>query len=83
MAKQPSNVSNRSRPMTKEERKVIIASSAGTIFEWYDFYLYGSLAAIIGANYFTAFPEATRNVFALLALSCGRLGRCSLARWAT
>ena len=42
--------------MTKEERKVIIASSAGTIFEWYDFYLYGSLAAIIGANYFTAFP---------------------------
>ena len=55
MAKQPSNVSNRSRPMTKEERKVIIASSAGTIFEWYDFYLYGSLAAIIGANYFTAF----------------------------
>ena len=75
MAKQPSNVSNRSRPMTKEERKVIIASSAGTIFEWYDFYLYGSLAAIIGANYFTAFPEATRNVFALLAFAAGFIVR--------
>jgi hypothetical protein len=35
-------------PMTKEERKVILASSLGTVFEWYDFYLYGSLAAIIG-----------------------------------
>jgi MFS family permease len=61
--------------MTGEERKVIIASSAGTIFEWYDFYLYGSLAAIIGAQFFTAFPEATRNVFALLAFAAGFLVR--------
>ena len=75
MAQQPADVSKRSRPMTKEERKVIIASSAGTIFEWYDFYLYGSLAAIIGANYFTAFPEATRNVFALLAFAAGFIVR--------
>ena len=37
------------RPMTREERRVILASSLGTVFEWYDFYLYGSLAAIIGA----------------------------------
>ena len=66
---------NRSRPMTKEERKVILASSAGTIFEWYDFYLYGSLAAIIGAQFFTAFPEATRNVFALLAFAAGFIVR--------
>ena len=65
----------RSRPMTAEERKVIIASSAGTIFEWYDFYLYGSLAAIIGAQFFTAFPEATRNVFALLAFAAGFIVR--------
>jgi MFS family permease len=65
----------RSRPMTAEERKVILASSAGTIFEWYDFYLYGSLAAIIGAQFFTAFPEATRNVFALLAFAAGFLVR--------
>jgi MFS family permease len=61
--------------MTGEERKVIMASSAGTIFEWYDFYLYGSLAAIIGAQFFTAFPEATRNVFALLAFAAGFIVR--------
>ena len=65
----------RSRPMTAEEKKVILASSAGTIFEWYDFYLYGSLAAIIGAQFFTAFPEATRNVFALLAFAAGFIVR--------
>ncbi len=66
---------NRSRPMTAEEKKVILASSAGTIFEWYDFYLYGSLAAIIGAQFFTPFPEATRNVFALLAFAAGFIVR--------
>jgi MFS family permease len=66
---------NRARPMTREEKKVILASSAGTIFEWYDFYLYGSLAAIIGAQYFTQFPEATRNVFALLAFAAGFIVR--------
>ena len=65
----------RSRPMTREEKKVIIASSAGTIFEWYDFYLYGSLAAIIGAQFFSQYPEATRNVFALLAFAAGFLVR--------
>ena len=43
---------DRKRPMTKAEKKVILASSAGTIFEWYDFYLYGALAAIIGAQFF-------------------------------
>ncbi len=68
-------VDERTRPMTREEKKVILASSAGTIFEWYDFYLYGSLAAIIGAQFFSAFPEATRNVFALLAFAAGFLVR--------
>ncbi|CDS51659.1 Permeases of the major facilitator superfamily [Polaromonas sp. CG9_12] len=52
-----------------------MASSAGTIFEWYDFYLYGALAAIIGAQFFTAFPENTRNVFALLAFAAGFIVR--------
>jgi len=66
---------NRARPMTGEEKKVILASSMGTIFEWYDFYLYGSLAAIIGAQFFSAFPEATRNVFALLAFAAGFIVR--------
>ncbi|HYF60798.1 MAG TPA: MFS transporter [Burkholderiaceae bacterium] len=65
----------RKRPMTREEKRVILASSAGTIFEWYDFYLYGSLAAIIGAQFFSSFPEATRNVFALLAFAAGFLVR--------
>jgi MFS family permease len=75
MATTTTNVRERARPMTGEEKKVILASSAGTIFEWYDFYLYGSLAAIIGAQFFTPFPEATRNVFALLAFAAGFIVR--------
>ena len=75
MSTASTNVRDRSRPMTGEEKKVILASSAGTIFEWYDFYLYGSLAAIIGAQFFTPFPEATRNVFALLAFAAGFIVR--------
>jgi len=61
--------------MTPEERRVILASSLGTVFEWYDFYLYGSLAAVIGANFFSQFPETTRNIFALLAFAAGFLVR--------
>ena len=57
--------------MTREEKKVILASSLGTVFEWYDFYLYGSLAAIIGAQFFSAYPPATRDIFALLAFAAG------------
>ena len=63
------------RPMSAEEKKVIIASSLGTVFEWYDFYLYGSLAAIIGAKFFSQYPEGTRNIFALLAFAAGFLVR--------
>ncbi|MFS8037549.1 MFS transporter [Xanthobacter sp. AM11] len=63
------------RPMTREEKKVIFASSLGTVFEWYDFYLYGSLAAIIGAQFFSAYPPATRDIFALLAFAAGFLVR--------
>jgi MFS family permease len=51
------------------------ASSLGTVFEWYDFYLYGSLAAIIGAQFFSAYPPATRDIFALLAFAAGFLVR--------
>jgi len=61
--------------MTKEERFVILASSLGTVFEWYDFYLYGSLASIIGAQFFSAYPPATRDIFALLAFAAGFLVR--------
>ncbi len=69
------DVEARNRPMTAEERKVILASSLGTVFEWYDFYLYGSLAAIIGNQFFSAFDVTTRNVFALLAFAAGFLVR--------
>jgi len=64
-----------SRSMTREEKKVIFASSLGTVFEWYDFYLYGSLAAFIGTAFFSEYPEATRNIFALLAFAAGFLVR--------
>jgi len=59
------------RPMTRDEKKVILASSLGTVFEWYDFYLYGSLAVIIGVKFFGQFDETTRNIFALLAFAAG------------
>jgi MFS family permease len=65
----------RGRGMTREEKKVIFASSLGTVFEWYDFYLYGALAAFIGAAFFSEYPEATRNIFALLAFAAGFLVR--------
>ena len=69
--------------MTSGEKKVIFASSLGTVFEWYDFYLYGSLAAIIGAQFFNVagadgkpmFDEATRNIFSLLAFAAGFIVR--------
>lgn len=65
----------RDRGMTADERRVIFASSLGTVFEWYDFYLYGSLAAIIGAQFFSDYPPATRDIFALLAFAAGFLVR--------
>jgi len=64
----------RSGGMTKEERKVIFASSLGTVFEWYDFYLYGSLAAIIGKQFFKGDPT-TSFIFALLTFAAGFLVR--------
>jgi MFS family permease len=63
------------QPMTAGERKVILASSLGTVFEWYDFYLYGSLATVIGAKFFSQYDETTRNIFALLAFAAGFLVR--------
>lgn len=57
--------------VTKEERKVIFASSLGTVFEWYDFYLYGSLAAIIAKHFFAGVNETTSFIFALLAFAAG------------
>jgi MFS family permease len=61
--------------MTKEERKVIFASSLGTVFEWYDFYLYGSLAAIIAKQFFSGLDEGSAFIFALLAFAAGFIVR--------
>ncbi|SNS48794.1 MULTISPECIES: MFS transporter [unclassified Azospirillum] len=58
-------------PMTKEEKKVIFASSLGTVFEWYDFYLYGSLAAVIAKQFFSGVNETAAYIFALLAFAAG------------
>jgi MFS family permease len=54
-----------------EVRRVIFASSLGTVFEWYDFYLYGSLAAIIGKQFFSGVSVTLQFIFALLAFSAG------------
>ncbi len=63
------------RPMTPEERKVILASSLGTVFEWYDFYLYGSLAAIIAKQFFAGLDPTSGFIFALLAFAAGFIVR--------
>ncbi len=63
------------RPMSAEEKKVIFASSLGTVFEWYDFYLYGSLAAIIAKQFFSGLDEGTAFIFALLAFAAGFIVR--------
>ncbi len=76
--------SAKSAGMTKDERFVIFASSLGTVFEWYDFYLFGSLAGVIGAQFFGVidpatgqpmFNQATRDIFALLAFAAGFIVR--------
>ena len=61
--------------MTAQERKVILASSLGTIFEWYDFYLYGALASIIAKQFFTALDPTSAFIFALLAFAAGFIVR--------
>ena len=59
------------KPLTAGHKKVIFASSLGTVFEWYDFYLYGSLAAIIAAQFFSALDPTSGFIFALLAFAAG------------
>ncbi|MEY3464878.1 MAG: hypothetical protein RL603_476 [Pseudomonadota bacterium] len=52
-------------------RRVILASSLGTVFEWYDFYLYGALSAIISRQFFSGVNETTGFIFALFAFAAG------------
>jgi MFS family permease len=61
----------RSGGMTREEATVIFASSLGTVFEWYDFYLYGSLATNLANNFFSGVNETTKFIFSLLAFAAG------------
>ncbi len=57
--------------ITKEQRKVIFASSLGTVFEWYDFYIYGTLAPLIGKQFFSGVNERTGLILALMAFAAG------------
>src|SRR6201987_4434674 len=61
----------RSGGMTAEERKVIFASSLGTVFEWYDFYIYGTLGAFLAKYFFSSVPPAVAFIFTLLAFAAG------------
>ncbi|KQW21251.1 MFS transporter [Afipia sp. Root123D2] len=63
--------SNRTGSMTSEERKVIFASSLGTVFEWYDFYIYGTLGAYLAKYFFSAVPPNVGFIFALLTFAAG------------
>ncbi|MFN3584736.1 MFS transporter [Phenylobacterium sp.] len=55
----------------RNDRLVIGASSVGAVFEWYDFYLYGSLASYITTHFFSGVNETTGYIFALLAFAAG------------
>ncbi|MFT3917723.1 MAG: MFS transporter [Anaeromyxobacteraceae bacterium] len=71
LASSPANPGTESSGITRDEVRVIFASSLGTVFEWYDFYLYGSLAAIIAKQFFSSLSEANAFIFALLSFSAG------------
>ena len=77
----------RRRGMTSEERLVIFASSLGTVFEWYDFYIYGTLAAILAGKFFAGVNPTAAFIFTLLAFAAGfavrRSAPCSSAGSAT
>lgn len=64
-----------SAPMTREEKKVIFASSLGTVFEWYDFYLYGSLAPIIAKQFFAGLDPQAAFIASLMAFAAGFIVR--------
>jgi MFS family permease len=75
MAMAGATTGRESGAMTGDEKTVIFASSLGTVFEWYDFYLYGWTAAQIGAAFYSAFDANTQFIFALLTFSAGFLVR--------
>src|SRR6186713_1775895 len=70
MATSPSGV-RADGTLDTSHKRVVFASSLGTVFEWYDFYLYGSLAAVIGKQFFGGLNETSQFIFALLAFAAG------------
>ncbi|MEX3773133.1 MFS transporter [Pseudomonas sp. MYb118] len=71
---QPLNIT-RSADIGRDTRKVIFASSLGTVFEWYDFFLYGALAAVISKQFFAGVNDTTAFIFALMAFAAGFIVR--------
>src|SRR5882672_8587984 len=71
MASTSSAVLSNEQEVTQNQWLVIGASSLGTVFEWYDFYLYGLLASIIGAQFFSGVNDVTGFIFALAAFAAG------------
>ena len=65
----------RSAGTSQETQKVIFASSLGTVFEWYDFFLYGALAAVISKQFFAGVNDTTAFIFALMAFAAGFIVR--------
>jgi len=59
------------QPIDSAHKRVIFASSLGTVFEWYDFYLYGALLAVISKKFFSGMNDTTAFMFALLAFAAG------------
>ncbi len=71
MASTPAGAAPASGSLNQNHRRVILASSLGTVFEWYDFYLYGSLAAIIAVHFFSSLPSGSAFIMALLTFAAG------------
>lgn len=68
-------VQQQSKKITTGEKKILVASSLGTVFEWYDFFLYGSLAAVLAKQFFSKADPGTGLIFALLAFAAGFIVR--------
>src|SRR3979490_1810667 len=71
LARPRTPLSPKTKTGTQNEWLVIGASSLGTVFEWYDFYLYGLLASVISAQFFSGVNEVTGFIFALAAFASG------------
>lgn len=75
LQKNPATAARDPSTSAREERKIIFASSLGTVFEWYDFFLYGALAAVISKQFFAGVNDTTAFIFALMAFAAGFLVR--------